>query len=469
MRKHLLLLWAAWVIYLPLFAQLTIKVTAIPANTPPAAQIYLAGTPNNWSPGDPGSVLVSGANNTYQIVLNVAAGEVKFKFTRGSWPTVEGNANGGYLPDRSIQYNGGAQTVNLTILSWEDLGSGGTGSASANVFVLDEDFGMPQLNRNRKILIYLPPDYTTSGKRYPVLYMHDGQNLFDENTSFSGEWEVDESLNELFGNGDDGAIVVGIYNSSFRLDEYSPWVNPQYGGGQGDEYADWMVETLKPYVDGNYRTLSDREHTGIMGSSMGALISLYTAIEHQDVFGKVGIFSPAFWFAGNQAYTHVSSTGKQEDMKIYLLAGDQEDNGSVVDDLNAMHNTLSNAGFEDEELFLLTHNDGQHSEWYWAREFPDAYEWLFSNSTATSTAEESPGMRVRISPNPADSVLYLELPTGLIQPMLQIYAFDGRLIQPPTLIQGNQVNVSYLKPGTYILNILSEGRMLNSQKVVIAE
>lgn len=469
MRKHLLLLWAAWVIYLPLYAQLTIKVTAIPANTPPAAQIYLAGTPNNWSPGDPGSVLVSGANNTYQIVLNVAAGEVKFKFTRGSWPTVEGNANGGYLPDRSIQYNGGAQTVNLTILSWEDLGSGGTGSASANVFVLDEDFGMPQLNRNRKILIYLPPDYAASGKRYPVLYMHDGQNLFDENTSFSGEWEVDESLNELFGNGDDGAIVVGIYNSSFRLDEYSPWVNPQYGGGQGDEYADWMVETLKPYVDGNYRTLSDREHTGIMGSSMGALISLYTAIEHQDVFGKVGIFSPAFWFAGNQAYTHVSSTGKQADMKIYLLAGDQEDNGSVVDDLNAMHNTLSNAGFEDEELFLLTHNDGQHSEWYWAREFPDAYEWLFSNSTATSTAEESPGMRVRISPNPADSVLNLELPTGLIQPMLQIYAFDGRLIQPPTLIQGNQVNVSYLKPGTYILNILSEGRMLNSQKVVIAE
>lgn len=469
MRKHLLLLWATWAITLPLFAQLTIKVTAIPANTPPAAQIYLAGTPNTWNPGDPGSILAPGANGSYQIVLNIAAGEVKFKFTRGSWATVEGNASGSYLPDRIIQYNGSAQTVNLTILSWEDLGSGSTGTASANVVLLDDDFGMPQLNRNRKILIYLPPDYAASGKRYPVLYMHDGQNLFDENTSFSGEWEVDESLNELFGNGDDGAIVVGIYNSSFRLDEYSPWVNPQYGGGQGDEYADWMVETLKPYVDANYRTLSDREHTGIMGSSMGALISLYTAIEHQDVFGKAGIFSPAFWFAGNQAYTHVSSTGKQADMKIYLLAGDQEDSGSVVDDLNAMHNTLSNAGFEDEELFLLTHNDGQHSEWYWAREFPDAYEWLFSNSTATSTAEESPGMRVRISPNPADSVLHLELPAGLIQPMLQIYAFDGRLIQPPTLIQGNQVNVSYLKPGTYILNILSEGRILNSQKVVIAE
>ncbi len=226
MRKHLLLLWATWAITLPLFAQLTIKVTAIPANTPPAAQIYLAGTPNTWNPGDPGSILAPGANGSYQIVLNIAAGEVKFKFTRGSWATVEGNASGSYLPDRIIQYNGSAQTVNLTILSWEDLGSGSTGTASANVVLLDDDFGMPQLNRNRKILIYLPPDYAASGKRYPVLYMHDGQNLFDENTSFSGEWEVDESLNELFGNGDDGAIVVGIYNSSFRLDEYSPWVNP---------------------------------------------------------------------------------------------------------------------------------------------------------------------------------------------------------------------------------------------------
>ena len=156
-------------------------------------------------------------------------------------------------------------------------------------------------------------------------------------------------------------------------------------------------------------------------------------------------------------------------MKFYLLAGDQEDNGSVVEDLNAMYNTLSNAGFTDEELFLLTHNDGQHSEWYWAREFPDGYEWLFSNSTATPAGEESPVIRVRISPNPADHMLRVDLPVGLIQPMLQIYAFDGRLIQPPTLIQCKEINVSYLKTGTYIFNILSEGRILNSQKVVITE
>ncbi len=467
MRKNYWLLLAVWGICLPLFAQLTVRVTAIPANTPAGAQIYLAGTPNTWNPGDPTSILAPGANGTYQIVLNVAAGEVKFKFTRGSWSTVEGNAAGGYLPDRSIQYNGGAQTVNLSILSWEDLGTGGSGTAAPNVFVLDDNFGIPQLNRNRKILVYLPPDYATSGKRYPVLYMHDGQNLFDENTSFSGEWEVDESLNALFGNGDDGVIVVGIYNSSYRLDEYSPWVNPQYGGGQGDEYAQWMVETLKPYVDANYRTLSGRDDTGIMGSSMGALISLYTAIEYQDVFSKAGVFSPAFWFAGNQAYTHVSSTGKEADMKFYLLAGDQEDNGSVVQDINAMYNTLSNAGFTDEELFLTTDADGQHSEWYWAREFPDAYEWLYSNSTATGTRGESGVMRIRISPNPADSMLHIDLPAGLNQPMFQIYAFDGRLIQPPTLLQGKDINVSFLKTGTYIFNILSDGRVLNSQKVVI--
>jgi len=463
-----MLLLAALVAYLPLFSQLTIRVTAIPANTPSGAAIHLAGTPNDWNPSDPNTILTPVTNGAYEIVLNVPTGEVKFKFTRGSWDTVEGNANGGFLPDRSLQYNGGAQTVNLTIQSWEDLGSGGSGTAAANVYVLSENFAMPQLNRNRKILIYLPPDYATSGKHYPVLYMQDGQNLFDANTSFSGEWRVDESLNQLFGDGDDGVIVVGIYNSSWRLDEYSPWVHPQYGGGQGDEYTDWIVETLKPFVDNNYRTLSDRQHTGIMGSSMGALLSMYAAIEHQDVFGKAGIFSPAFWFAGNQAYNHVSSTGKQADMKIYLLAGDGEDGGSVVEDIEAMYNTLSGAGFSNDELFIITHPDGQHSEWYWAREFPDAYEWLYANSTATST-EEAQVARVRLSPNPADSILYVELPKGISKPAYQIYTFDGRLVQASRSLRGKEINVSALEAGAYIFNILSNGKILSSQKVVITE
>src|SRR5205085_11725242 len=129
------------------------------------------------------------------------------------------------------------QIFNLTVLSWEDIsGSGPSSTAAANVQVLNTSFFMPQLNRSRKIWLYLPPDYYTTSKTYPVLYMEDGQNLFDNATSFSGEWQIDETLNTLHSQGNYGAIVVGIDNGGGeRLNEYSPWVNATYGGGQGDQ------------------------------------------------------------------------------------------------------------------------------------------------------------------------------------------------------------------------------------------
>ena len=156
---------------------------------------------------------------------------------------------------------------------------------------------MLQLNGQGWIWLYLPPDYATSTKRYPVIYMQDGQNLFDNKTSFSGEWEVDETLNKLHSEGDYGAIVVGIDNGgNKRLDEYSPWKNSSYGGGEGDAYIDFIVQSLKPYIDTNYRTLSAPEYTCIFGSSLGALIATYAAIKYPGIFGKAGAFSPAYWF-----------------------------------------------------------------------------------------------------------------------------------------------------------------------------
>ncbi|MDV7392611.1 alpha/beta hydrolase-fold protein, partial [Arthrospira platensis SPKY1] len=168
----------------------------------------------------------------------------------------EGNANGGFLPNRTFNFTGNPQTLNLSILTWEDLGGGSNSTAAANVQIMNNAFFMPQLNRSRRIWVYLPPDYNTSNKHYPVIYMKDGQNLFDQATSFSGEWQVDETLNTLFNQGDYGAIVVGIDNGgSERLNEYSPWVNAQYGGGQGNAYMAFVAETLKPHIDANFRTL----------------------------------------------------------------------------------------------------------------------------------------------------------------------------------------------------------------------
>ncbi|MEO6039149.1 MAG: alpha/beta hydrolase-fold protein, partial [Saprospiraceae bacterium] len=237
-------------------AQLTIKVTAIPANTPPGSSIYIAGNFNNWDPGDATKILTALGGGQFSIVLNPPNGTVEFKLTRGSWATVEGDANGNQQANHVTTYNGQPKTVEVPILTWEDQGSGSTGTAAPNVQIMDTDFYIPQLNRSRRIWLYLPPDYASTTKKYPVLYMQDAQNLFDASTSFSGEWEVDESLNDLHAQGDYGCIVVGIDNGgSHRLDEYSPWVNPDYGGGEGDEYLEFMVNTLKPYIDANYRTL----------------------------------------------------------------------------------------------------------------------------------------------------------------------------------------------------------------------
>ncbi|MCB0640824.1 MAG: alpha/beta hydrolase, partial [Phaeodactylibacter sp.] len=174
------------------------------------------------------------------------------------------------------------------------------------------------------------------------------------------------------------AIVVGIDNGgSHRIDEYSPWVHPSYGGGEGDEYTEFLVYTLKPYIDSHYRTLGDAANTGIIGSSMGGLVSLYAALEFPQVFGKAGIFSPSLWFS-EQAFQHVAARGKQQDQKWYLLAGSQE-GGNMAANAYRLENLLHKVGFTVSQIALVIKEDGSHSEWFWAREFPDAYIWLFNN------------------------------------------------------------------------------------------
>jgi predicted alpha/beta superfamily hydrolase len=447
-----------------LTAQLTLHITELPSNTPNDAVLYAAGSFNGWNAGDPAFSFTGENDGTYTLTFSPPTGTLEFKCTRGAWTAVEGNAEGNYRPNRIVNYDGTPQTVELEILSWEDLAGGGS-TATENVSIVSTDFYMPQLDRNRRIWIYLPPDYTTTTKTYPVLYMQDGQNLFDATTSFSGEWEVDESLNQLFEDGDEGVIVVGIDNGgAARIDEYSPWVNAQYGGGEGEAYTNFIVETLKPFIDDNYRTKPDRANTGIAGSSLGGLISMYAAIEHQEVFSKAGIFSPAFWFAP-ECYAHVSSTGKEADMRIYFVAGEQE-SATMIPNMTAMYNTCLNAGFDESELLILSHPDGQHSEWYWNREFPDAYEWLFDQTTSTLSAPLlSP---VRLTPNPADYILKISTEHPLIQPTIQIYSVNGQLIKPPTILQGNTFNVSFLSEGVYVFNVLDGNTLIGSQQIIIS-
>ena len=441
-----------WLIFLFAFiyssicaAQLTINVTSVPPSTPQGDEIYIAGNFNNWNPGHASYVLTNNGNGTYSITFTPATGTIEYKFTRGSWATVEGNSSGGYIPNRTFNYTGGVLNTDVVIAGWE--GSGGNHTAAPNVMILDEDFYMPQLDRTRRIWLYLPPDYDSTSKRYPVLYMHDGQNLFDTYYSFAGEWEVDESMNELFDNGDYGAIIVGIDNGgSERINEYSPWVNPAYGGGDGELYAQFIVATLKPYIDAHYRTLPDREFTAIAGSSLGANISIYTGIEYQEIFSKVGIFSPAFWFS-DSIYQHVVDEGVYETMRIYFVAGDNE-SSTIIEDMQAMFDTLAFAGLGVNNMQFVHHADGAHSEWYWAREYPDAYEWLFDELILKDHAPLV--VKHFIYPNPADKFINIQSEEKNIP--YTIYSAQGRVVLS-AVAKESKINISSLPSGFYFVEI----------------
>ena len=225
----------------------------------------------------------------------------------------------------------------------------------------------PQLGNRRDILVYLPPSYASSSRRYPVIYMHDGQNLFDRATSFGEEWEVDQTLEAASEEGLE-AIVVGIPNlGKERLDEYSPWMDRRHRqGGRGNAYLDFVVHTLKPIVDRDFRTLPGRESTGIAGSSMGGLISLYAFFRHPGVFGFAGVMSPALWFGGHSIFPYVKERPFVPG-RIYLDVGTNE-GSHALHDVQRLKELLARKGYRTgRDLLYVVEMGGQHNERAWAR------------------------------------------------------------------------------------------------------
>lgn len=243
---------------------------------------------------------------------------------------------------------------------------------SKNVCVLDTAFYMPQLDRHRRIWIYLPESYCTSRKKYPVIYMQDGQNLFDESTSFSGEWGIDESL-DMLGCTMPESIVVAVDNGGDkRMNEYAPYDMEQFGKGEGKQYADFMARILKPFVDRKYRTKKSAQHTSIAGSSMGGLISFYTMLQYPQVFGAAGIFSPSFWIAP-QLKEEIKTKGKKLKGSIYFYAGKHESEG-MVPDLLSIFELLDQ--YSKAKMTVVIRTEGKHDEATWRKEFPLFYRWL---------------------------------------------------------------------------------------------
>ncbi|AKQ47577.1 hypothetical protein TH63_08845 [Rufibacter radiotolerans] len=360
-------------------AQVTFELAKVPANTPATDTLFLTGNLNNWNPADKNLSFKKGAQDQWHLTIPAGEGVLEYKITRGSWAKGEALASGAARTNRAYKATGKADTVRLEIESWEDnfTRADKAHTATPSVQVISNVFYMPQLQKNRRVWVYLPPGYGTSQKKYPVLYMHDGQNLFDAYYGFSGEWGVDETMDSLAKNKNLEVIVVGVDNGSEeRMNEYTPWRNAKYGGGKGDAYVDFLAQTLKPYIDTHYRTLSGKSHTGVAGSSMGGLISLYAAMKYPQVFGKAGVFSPAFWVSP-QFFDYAAKTKPAKDAKIYLVAGAKEGE-QMVPDMARMRDLLQKQGLKSKKLNYQVHADGEHKEAFWQREFPGVVQWLFA-------------------------------------------------------------------------------------------
>jgi len=354
--------------------KLTLRVKNLPSYHNSSEPIFIAGSFNNWNPGQKEAQMQK-EGNVYSITLVAPRGRHEYKLTRGSWEKVESGANGFPTENRSVEIMGDT-TLEISIQHWADHfpKQAKKSTAGKNVKIISTSFFIPQLNRYRRIWIYLPQSYSTSLKKYPVLYMHDGQNVFEDSTSGFGEWGVDEALDTL-GTETKECIVVAIDNGGDkRLNEYSPYDMQRFGKGEGDAYVDFLVKTLRPYINKNYRTKKCGKHNYVAGSSMGGLISFYAILKYPKKFGGAGVFSPAFWIVP-QLKEVVASKAKKIKGRIYFFGGQLEGETMVPDMLGVFE--LMNK-YSKAKMTSVVRAEGKHNEATWREEFPLFYRWVLN-------------------------------------------------------------------------------------------
>ena len=254
---------------------------------------------------------------------------------------------------------------------------------------LHKDFHSKILNNDRDVIVYLPPGYDKDKQRhYSVLYLHDGQNLFDGATSFipGQEWRVDEAAGVLIASGKiEPLIIVGVYNTGKdRIDEYTPVAEPKYkAGGKADLYGRLLVEELKPFIDKTYRTRKGAADTGLGGSSLGGLVSMYLALKYPNVFGRVAVVSPSVWWGNNQIVHQVEALPKKPPLRIWLDIGTKEGGNAeeakhTVDGARLLKNALVKKGWKlEKDLKYFEAQGAEHNERAWAARVEQILEFLF--------------------------------------------------------------------------------------------
>ena len=375
MLKHPIFLLSALVAVLISYSQhsVTFIISSFPLKNSNDSNLFVAGSFNGWNPQNKDFRFQKNESGNYSLGIKLADGMYEYKVTRGGWDKVECKKGGAGIQNRFFKLSSDT-TIDLMVEEWADNieKKPRISTAGKNVHIVDTAFFIPQLNRTRRVWIYLPPDYATSNKRYPVLYMHDGQNVFDDLTSFAGEWSVDETLDSIGSHSGEMIVVAVDHGGDKRINEYCPYDMEKYGKGEGDKYVDFLAKTLKPFVDKTYRTQKDKKNTFVAGSSMGGLISMYAVLKYPKVFGGAGVFSPAFWI-GPRIFDDIKAKGARVNSKIYFYCGAQEGETMQPDTEKAFSEMRK---ISKSRMVCVVRADGKHSEWVWKEEFPLFYLWL---------------------------------------------------------------------------------------------
>ena len=347
-----------------------------------ARDIYITGNFNKWNPKDPDYKLNRKDNNNFYIEIEdqKLPEKIDYKFTKGGWENVEIDLHGNITPNRKTEKK--LKETNNEVRKWRLNWGPFKDEFFPIVELISDQFYIPQLDRYRKVWALLPFDYHTSEKSYPVLYLQDAQNLFNEGSEY-GNWEIDKKLSLLaeYGRGD--VIVIAIdHGKESRINEYIFDNDTVSNGSEGKKYIRFITDTLKPHVDQKYRTKKEREFTGIGGSSLGGLISIYSGFLYPEVYSKLLIFSPSLWIEPHNNFPMLGFRNPFK-TKVYLYGGEQE-GSKMVKRIRLFEESLhlwEEKNLFDFEIRTNINAEGTHNEFYWSQEFPRAIEWLYYDNT----------------------------------------------------------------------------------------